>query len=68
VIEAFQNLTKIVHIYMSLPTASCEVERNISVQSIIIRKQTSIKHATRKTELSLYSLHKKMILKNLCHI
>ena len=43
---------------MSLPTASCEAERNFSTLSIIIRKQTSNDHATGKTELSLYSLHR----------
>jgi len=32
-------LTKILNIYMSLQTASCEAERKFSALSVIIRKQ-----------------------------
>jgi len=54
---------KLLIIYMSLPTASCETERVISALLIIIRKQTSNSHARRKTGLSFYALHRKRYYK-----
>ena len=48
---------KILILYMSLPTASCKSEKNVSTLSIIIRNETWINHVRGKTELSFYSLH-----------
>jgi hypothetical protein len=59
-IKVFPDLTIILQSYMTLPTTSCEDERNVSELSIIIKKiEICIKHARGKSELSLYPLYRK---------